>query len=240
MTNKLTELDVAILCGGLGKRLQEQTKGGQKTMVAFDDQPFLVILLNYLKKQGFKRVVLCTGHYAEVVEAYFDNLDLGIEIAYSKEEEPLGTGGAIKNAKAVIKSDPFLVLNGDCFCALDYKSFIEFHFQKNAQATLSLSKLEEKKDFGTIQVGGDDRILSFQEKIDSSQLKEVYVNTGIYCFNREVFDWMPEANRFSFETEFFPFIIDNKVYGFKEENGFIDIGTPDRFKKAQELFKKSE
>jgi NDP-sugar pyrophosphorylase family protein len=236
----LKEIDVAILCGGLGKRLREQTKGGQKTMVTFDEQPFLVILLEYLKKQGFRRVVLCTGHHAEDVEAYFDKLDIGMEIAYSKEESPLGTGGAIKNAKNVILSDPFLVLNGDCFCALDYKAFIDFHFQKKAQATLSLSRLDEKKDFGTIQVGDDGRILSFQEKIESDQSDSVYVNTGIYCFNREAFDWMPGADQFSFETEFFPLIVDKQIYGFKEDKGFIDIGTPDRFKKAQELFRKAE
>ena len=234
----LNEMDVAILCGGLGKRLREQTKGGQKTMVEFDDQPFLVILLKYLKDQGFKRVVLCTGYHAEEVEKYFGQLELGLEIAYSKEPEPLGTGGAIKNAKVVIQSDPFLVLNGDCFCALDYQKFVDFHSQKKAKATLSLSRLEEKKDFGTIQIGEDDQILSFQEKVDSSKLDEVFVNTGIYCFNQEVFDWMPDPDRFSFETEFFPLIVGRDVYGFKEDKGFIDIGTPDRFKKAQEMFRK--
>jgi len=173
----LKELDVAILCGGLGKRLRSETKGGQKTMVSFDDKPFLDILLEYLKGQGFARIVLCTGYHADDVEKYYQENNLGLEIVFSREEEPLGTGGAIKNAKAQIHSENFLVLNGDCFCALDYKEFVDFHFQRNAKTTLALSKLKEKKDFGTISVGSDDRIISFREKIqDDSDSEEIFAN----------------------------------------------------------------
>jgi len=238
---KLSEIDVAILCGGLGKRLRTETKGGQKTMVSVDDQPFLDILLKYLSNQGFTRAVLCTGYHAEDVEEYYAKKDLGIEIAFSREKEPLGTGGAVKNAAKVIKSDSFFVLNGDCFCALKYQGFVDFHFEKGSMLSLVLSRLEDRKDFGTINVDDDGNILSFREKIEAVDPdEEVYVNTGIYCFNKEAVSFMPEEDRFSLELDYFPKVIGKKFYGYRTDDQFIDIGTPDRLKIAQEFLRKVE
>src|SRR3989338_5545846 len=133
---QITEVDALILCGGLGTRLKGVVKDVPKVMAQVDGVPFLNLIISYLKKQGIKRVILATGYKAADVEKYFRENNQGIVIDFSREAEPLGTGGAVKNAGPIITSDPFFVLNGDSFCACDLKKFLKFHTTKKADASL--------------------------------------------------------------------------------------------------------
>jgi len=130
---QLQNTDVLILCGGLGKRLRTEVGDSQKVMARINDRPFLDILLEYLKFQGFKRCILCVGYKADLVEQYYSGHSQGFEIAFSKEEEPLGTGGAIKNAREFVHSDQFFALNGDVFCAINYQEVMDFHLTNNSR-----------------------------------------------------------------------------------------------------------
>ena len=235
----LNNIDVAILCGGLGKRLRGEIGESQKVMAKIGDEPFLDVLLKALARCGFKRFILMTGYKAETIEEYYRTNNFGITIEFSREKEPLGTGGALKHAKDLIHSDPFVCMNGDSLCSLDYQEFLNFYSTKKAGAALVLSKVEDQQDFGTISIDAVQRIVSFQEKqttkafggdsFDSSS----YVNAGVYCFSKKVFDWMPAAEKFMLETDFFPKIVDKVIYGFITQQNFLDIGTPERFRKAQ-------
>ena len=232
----LKDKDVLILCGGLGKRLRSKVQDAQKVMAKVSERPFLDILLDYLAQQGFKRIILCTGYKADTVEQYYHHKKTNLLIEFSKENEPLGTGGAIKNAAPLVHSDRFFILNGDCFCALDYARLLSFHKEKKAIASLVLCRVQERKDFGSVMLGESDAIIDFLEKISESSTP--YISAGIYCFNKNIFNLMPEKNQFSIEKEFFPLLVGKGFFGFKAGQEFIDIGTPERYERAESFIKK--
>lgn len=235
----LKSIDVVILCGGLGKRLRPEVGRRQKTMALIQGQPFLDFLLTYLRRQGFRRVILCTGFQAGQVRDYYRKKSTGLEILFSPEKTPLGTGGAIRNARALIKSDPFVALNGDCFCRLNYRKFVEFFSSRHARAALVLSASRDRKDFGTVVTDARGRITGFMEKAaqdPAGPVKAAYTSNGIYCFGRDILNVMPRKKSFSIERDFFPKLpglLKQRFLGFVWSRPFIDIGTPERFRKAQ-------
>lgn len=231
----LSQIDIAILCGGLGKRLRGTIGEVQKTVAHVDGQPFLDIILEYLSVQGFRRVILCTGFQAEQVESCYRYNPWELTIEFSREDSPLGTGGAVKNARTKIQSQQFIVINGDCFCPVDYQAFVKSHEHAKTSTSLVASFVDEAKDFGTIEINSDGNLVGFREK---SIKGPGLANAGIYLFNQNVWDLMPAQNIFSLEYDLFPQLIPLGVHAFKVRADFFDIGTPERYSKAQEIFKK--
>ena len=232
----ISELDVILLCGGLGARLRSVTNELPKVMVEVEGEPFLNFIIRHLKSQGVERVILCTGYQAQVVENYYRKNDFEIVIDYSREETPLGTGGAIKNAREIIDSDEFFVLNGDCFCPVELKDMLKFHYQKKALATIAAHRIENADEFGTLEIKENKGIASFKEKMKG--VINQYANAGVYCFNKEILNLFPEKDKFSLEVDVFPEMVNAKLFAFLTEKEFLDIGTPDRLQKAINLLKK--
>jgi len=235
----LENVDAVVLCGGLGKRLRSVTGDNPKVMAAVEGRPFLDVLMEYLARQGFKRVILCTGYQADQIEAYYRQNTHGLRFEFSREEEPLGTGGAVRNARCLIQSSPFVVLNGDSFCAVNYRALGEFHQSRKALASVVVSKAEDHRDYGGIVLDETGRIVRFLEKNNpvlsggKKTADEVScVNAGIYCFNDEIFSFMPKARTFSLEYDFFPGLVRHLFFGFLVEEAFLDIGTPERYQQA--------
>ena len=232
MSNDIKQIDAVILCGGLGTRLRSVLGAIPKVMAEINDKPFLDILVQYLKGQGVARIVLCTGHQAQLVESYFSSNPVGVDIGFSREEIRLGTGGALKNAKEKIKSDNFIVMNGDSLCKVDLSAFLEFHKAKRAVASIVVSEVKDASDFGGIEMNEDLSISAFREK--ESVAFGSYVNAGVYCFNKEAFSLMPDQNKFSLEYDLFPALVNKGIYGFCVDKDFMDIGTPERLEKAKD------
>lgn len=228
--------DAVILCGGQGKRLRSVVADKQKVLAQVGDSPFLDILLKNLKRQGIQHVVLCTGYKAEALEDYYRQNPQGLIMEFSREASPLGTGGALKNARYFIGSDPFLVLNGDSFCGVDVKAFLDFHRSKSARASVVVSSVKETSDFGRIALDDLAQITGFKEKADTAP---GYVNAGVYCFNEDVFSLMPEDAAFSLEHDLFPALVGKGFYGFVVEEAFLDIGTPQRYEEAKKKLTQS-
>lgn len=224
--------DVVILAGGLGKRLSSVTGGSQKVLAKINDQPFLEILIDYIASQGGARFILCVGHGRQEVMDHFNNRYQDREIIFSTEEEPLGTGGALKQGASYVKTPYFLAMNGDCFCVIDYHQLIAFHHDHKAQATLAVTLLSDTHEYGTIEIADGGVIEAFKEK--QPLAKASFINTGTYCFQRNVFSLVKTHFKFSIEYDFFPHLVGKSFYAFKVENRFIDIGTPDRYHWAQE------
>lgn len=231
-------LDVLILCGGLGTRLRQTVGATPKVLAEVAGQPFLDRILTQLKTSGFPRVILGSGHQADVVEARYREHDFGLDIHFSREQKPLGTGGAIKLAAPLIRSQNFLVLNGDSFCPVDFKALIDFHVTRRALATIVLSRVQDSKDFGQVSLDSNQRILRFLEK-DPAQ-SAAYVNGGVYCFSKDFLTRLPQAASFSLEKEVFPQLTAEAFYGFVVAEDFVDIGTPERYRKAQKFFNTGE
>ena len=229
----LKNTDIVILCGGLGTRLKGTLGELPKAMARVKGQPFLDILVQYVSSFGFQRFILCTGYKSEVIERYYKRNKNGQEIIISREKTPLGTGGAVKEASKVIRSDRFLVMNGDSFCFLDFTDFVDFHKRKEAFISIGLNRSYDARDYGSITMNRLGRVKAFDEKKVS---RKALVNVGIYLFERSVLSLMPYGEKFSLEYDFFPKNINNRMYGFLTEGSFIDIGTPQRYKKATKFF----
>jgi D-glycero-alpha-D-manno-heptose 1-phosphate guanylyltransferase len=228
--------DVVILAGGLGKRLKSVTGDTQKVLAKIGEKPFLEILIDYIASQGAKRFILCVGHGSDEVEAYFKDKYQTLEIIFSKEEAPLGTGGAIKRGSQHVKTEHFLAMNGDCFCVIDYNALIAAHRGHKANATIAITELPDVREYGSITVNEKLQITGFKEK--SALAQEGLINTGTYCLGRGVFDLAPTPQKFSIEYDFFPHLVGQGFYAFEVENRFIDIGTPERYQWAQEHLRK--
>ena len=241
---ELVEIDVLILVGGQGKRLRSVSRGTPKPLVKINGKPFLTNLIKHLKTFGFKRIILCTGYKAEYFERFVassNNRDLKIVISH--EETPLGTGGAIRNAKGEITSDVFLVLNGDTFCELDYKEFYCEYVQRQALAQIAVNETKSFVNYGMVELDNNERIIGFSEKPENVSCNRVFLNVGIYLFNKKVFELIPKGIPLSLEKDIMPEIVaqfEPFVYAFVTPSNFIDIGTPENYRKALHIIKVDE
>jgi NDP-sugar pyrophosphorylase family protein len=173
-------LKAIILAGGRGKRLRPITDYVPKPLVPIKNIPIIQWQIKYLKKFGIDEIIICTGYKQEMIESYLATKKLGLEIKYSIEKSPLGTGGAIKKAGKMIKDKSFFVLNGDTITNLDLKKLVKI---ENAVAAIEL-----RTKFGILETK-DNKIIQFKEKTDISDL---WMNAGIYHLNQEMLRDMPD------------------------------------------------
>lgn len=228
-------IDVVILCGGLGTRLRNTVHDRPKPMAEINHHPFLDILVNYSYKHGFNRFIFCTGYKGESIRKYYENKEYPASFLFSEEKEPLGTAGAIKNAESLIDSRVFFVLNGDSFCNLNMRSFLEFHASKESCASVALTSVNKSNDCGVVKITDTHRIISFHEKVGMDTYG--FVNAGIYIFDKNILSCIPIGKSYSLEYDLFPILIQQKhIYGFVTEQRFIDIGIPERYELAKIVF----
>ena len=227
---KTRDIDVLILCGGKGERLKCVVSDRPKPMAEVNSKPFLDILIDYISGFGFRRFILCLGYGSDYIKKYYKNKNTDLKILFSEEKTPLGTGGAIKNAELKVRSNPFLVINGDSFCKLDLNEFINFYFINNALFSIVLVKDEEGKGKGTVTLGDSQEVISFDEKANTGH--SALVNAGIYLFEKRIFSMIPPNKNFSFEYELAPGIVNNRFYGFITGESLIDIGTSEGYREA--------
>lgn len=231
----LNQIDVVILCGGKGERLQCVVKDRPKPMADVAGRPFLDILIEHLKGCGFRRFILCAGYKGEIIKDYYSKKPGPFEIITILEDDPLGTGGAIKNAEPTVKSNPFLVANGDSFCAIDYRDLVKFYYEKKAVYAIAVVKIEGNQDGGLVSLDSQDRVTAFDEKTESRGAG--YVNAGVYLLDKKVFNEIKSGEKVSLECDVFPKLTRERFYGYSLDGGLTDIGTPDRYRKAQESLK---
>lgn len=234
MNPPFTEIDVVILCGGAGTRLRSVMSDRPKALAPFGKVTFIDILLGSLKKQGFKNFILCTGFMKKQIFDHFKKIEEDT-IAFSEEDEPLGTGGALKKAKSLISSGTFLVMNGDSICDIDFNEFYIFHKSKKALLSMALVSSKNRGDFGSVVLDNSCEIVEFKEKV--TNIKNSFINAGVYFMEKEIFSYMPDVASFSLEQNFFPEMTRKKSYGFVIDGELMDIGTPERFEKARHILK---
>jgi D-glycero-alpha-D-manno-heptose 1-phosphate guanylyltransferase len=222
-------VDALLLAGGLGTRLRSVVTDRPKVLVDVDGRPFLAHLLDRLAAQGIERAVLCTGYMADQVQAAFGDEYGGVRLAYSKEERPLGTGGALRHALSVVESEDALVLNGDTLIDVDVADLLAAHRRHDATATLVLSPVEDAIRYGSVAVDPSGRITSFAEKTSGSG----WVSAGVYVLRRELIASIPAGGPVSLERDMFPRWIGPTMYAYACDRPFIDIGLPETLARAR-------
>ncbi|MDL0105753.1 D-glycero-D-manno-heptose 1-phosphate guanosyltransferase [Campylobacter vicugnae] len=218
-----TTKEAIILCGGLGTRLRSVISDVPKPMAPIKNKPFLAFVLEYLKKQNISRVVLAVSYKYEIIQEYFGNSYLGMQILYSIEKEPLGTGGAILEALNLINSNSCYVLNGDTFFDVN----LDRLKLDNSDICVALKPMKNFDRYGSVDIDNNSYISAFNEKKFTSN---GLINGGVYLIKKNIFNSFNLPNKFSFE-EFFQenFLIFNaKATVF--DDYFIDIGIPQDYK----------
>lgn len=225
-------MDAIVLAGGMGTRLRSVIQDIPKPMAPVGDKPFLSFILDDLHAQGVQRVVLSTGYKHEVVEQHYQHNYKGMEIVYSVEENPLGTGGGIQKALEKVNTSNALILNGDTMFKVDLQEMARFHKENKADMTIALKKMEDCQRYGTVETK-DHQVIRFREKTE--EVSGGAINGGIYILEKEVLKQMQLPEKFSFEKDFMEaYYQDLRMLGFESDAYFIDIGIPEDYAKAQQ------
>lgn len=226
--------ECVILAGGLGTRLQSVVKDVPKCMAEVAGEPFLYHLFNYVNREAFGHVVLSLGYKAEVVLEWLENKTFPFQISYVIEDEPLGTGGAVKLAFDQVFGESAYVINGDTFFDINTDILSDFHSKKEASISLALKPMVDFDRYGSVELDGKGRVVSFNEK---TYCKKGLINGGVYLINKNVFSSFDLPEKFSFEKDIMEaHIHDMEIYGCDFDNYFIDIGIPSDFEKANNDF----
>ncbi|MBI2069792.1 MAG: nucleotidyltransferase family protein [Elusimicrobia bacterium] len=233
----MKDCQVVILAGGLGTRLRPLTLSMPKPMIEVAGKPFLEHQMLMLKNQGFRRMLLLTGYKAEAVENYFgDGTRWGLEINYSKEKNPLGTGGGLKLAGPFL-DNIFMLLNGDSYLPINYVKFLNAFNSSSSSGLLSIYDAG-KENLGTpgnIELNGQGRILAYSKKRSQPA---PFVDAGASCWRRQIIDLIPPGKPVSLEEDIYPGLIrEGTLAVYKAEARFYDIGTPERVEAFEQYLK---
>jgi NDP-sugar pyrophosphorylase family protein len=224
-----------VLAGGLGTRLRTVLPDTPKSVAPVEGRPFLFFLLEQLTRVGISPVILCTGHRASQVLSEIGNEYKSVPILYSQEEHPLGTAGALRLAwHNYPETAPWLLMNGDSFVDVDLRALIHSHERSGLAATITAVRVENGQRYGTIEWDEGQRITAFREK--SAAPGSLWINGGVYVFERAFLDALPDRVPLSLEVDVFPAWVSRGIHVFASEARFIDIGTPESYALAQRFF----
>jgi mannose-1-phosphate guanylyltransferase len=226
-------LTAIILVGGLGTRLRPLTDRTRKDMLPLVDRPQLAYTFEHLRRFGVTRAIISCGYLPTQIQDHFGDRYGDLRLEYRIEQEPLGTGGAIRFAAEGI-DEPFLALNGDSLRETDLGALVDFHRQRKCRATILLTPVEDPSRYGLVRVHGDDgRVLSFLEKPRPEEIDTNLINAGMYVLEPDVLELIPPGRPVSIEREVFPQLVEEQaVYGVALAGYWLDIGTPDAYLQA--------
>jgi NDP-sugar pyrophosphorylase family protein len=223
----LSQVDVAVLAGGLGTRVATRLGDLPKIMAPAGGRPFLDHLLAWLAGQGARRVVLCLGHRAApVLDHLRQSPPAGIEVLCSVEPEPLGTAGGLAHARPLLTSDPVLVMNGDTLAEVDLAAFLRAYRAAGAGMALVSAAVDAPGRYGNLEIDGAGRVTRFREKSDTGA-PPYWISAGIYLLSRAALDEIAALGRGSLERDVFERRPAGSLLAFRIAGRFLDIGTPE-------------
>lgn len=224
-------MEAIILAGGFGTRLQSVISDIPKPMAPVGKYPFLYYILKWLEKNKINRVILSVGYKWESIYEEFGKHFNSIELGYSIEDSPLGTGGGISLAMNKIRGDNFFIINGDTFFDIELDELLSFHRDNCYDFSLVLKPMKNFERYGTVELVEGNKIIRFNEKLPK---KEGLINGGIYLANNCISKYFPTKEKFSFENDFMEKTLTKLSFGgIIKDRYFIDIGIPEDYNKAQ-------
>ncbi|MDR3113155.1 MAG: nucleotidyltransferase family protein, partial [Endomicrobium sp.] len=215
-----------VLAAGAGTRLRPLTSDIPKPMVPVLGRPALYHTLINLKKNGFDDVCVNLFYKSEVITQYLKNKDLGVKLTFSLEKELLGTAGAVKKNESFF-DDTFCVMSGDGLSDVNLREILKFHKKRKAIATIALKNVDERFEYGVTVTNKEGRVKSFVEKPYWRDVFKSAVNTGIYFFEPEIFNYIPKNKFYDFWKDLFPLLLKNgkRVFGRVFDEYWTDIGN---------------
>jgi len=225
--------DAIVLCGGAGLRLRSVTGNTPKSLASIGGRPFLGILLSQLRRHGFQRAILAVGFQNDLIRTHFGDWAHGLRLDYSIESEPLGTGGALREAADHLESDDALIMNGDSYTDADLSAFALDHREAKADISMLVVPADGRVDCGLVSVDAGGQVLGFSEK--QAVTGKQFVNAGIYMATKHILSAISPGVQVSLEKELFPQWLGEgrHLRAFIHSGECIDIGTPERYQSAQ-------
>jgi|TARA_Y100000031_G_C8165941_1_gene359364 NDP-sugar pyrophosphorylase family protein len=230
----LSQVTAVILAGGLGTRLRKVITNRPKVLAEINGKPFLYYLFDQLTAAGIKKLIVSTGYMAEKIDEIVGSSYKSLQVSYSREKIPLGTGGALKLAGQAVTTKYCLVMNGDSYTDFDFDSLLINHLKLDDSIIIVVKSVEDSSRYGNIHMDEQNNILKFTEKGGTPNWG--LINTGVYLMSTSVLQEIPEKIPCSLEYDFFPSMIGQGICGYKTEGRFIDIGTPESYAQAEYFF----
>ena len=216
-------IQVAILAGGLGTRMRPFTETVPKPMITVLGRPFLDHLIDLLKRNGARRFVLLVSYLGHVIQDYLgDGSKHGIEVLYSYEHEPLGTGGALKNAAGLLEGN-FLVVHGDTLLDIDYQAMVADFEARQTEAMIAAYFHQAQAVPSNLAISPDGTVVEYVKQRPTGE----YVDAGVVALRKSILDLIPSDRKCSLEQEVFPTLIaSGQMKAWKTQINFYDMGTP--------------
>jgi D-glycero-alpha-D-manno-heptose 1-phosphate guanylyltransferase len=224
-------LPALVLAGGFGTRLKSTVPDLPKPLADINGKPFLWWLLSYLENEGVKNVYLSVGYLHEHIRNFFGHKFNCMNLYYIVETEPLGTGGAIKNACRQIPDQQILVLNGDTLAIADLNQLIDFASAYRSKLFMAVAKVQNASRYGTVIKNENNQITGFAEK---GKAGLGLINAGVYLIDKSIFDQFELPHKFSFEVDLLTkYLTLLNLIAYDKITDFIDIGTPEDYALSQ-------
>jgi NDP-sugar pyrophosphorylase family protein len=227
------ECAAVVLAGGQGTRLRAVLPGRQKVVAEVGGRPFLAWVLDRLTAAGVGAAVVCTGHLGAQVRDALGTRHGGLDLRYSEEETPLGTGGAVRRALGHTDARTLLVVNGDSVSAIDLGAVLRRHQARRARGTLVLTRVSDTHRYGRVRVGRNCRVLGFDEKAEVSGPGWAYA--GVMVVARDLVAAAPRAHPCSLERDLLPRWVAAGLDAYRARAPFLDIGTPAAYAAAEQF-----
>lgn len=224
----------AILAGGFGTRMRPLTYTRPKPLLPILNVPMLRRIIDRLPAE-VDGVVLAVNYLADHVRAYLAADPGPLPVDVVEEEEPLGTGGAVKNLEAALGGEPFFVMNGDVVCDLDLGAMLAAHRARGAVGTIHVWPVEDPSRYGVVELADDGQIASFTEKPPAGQAPSDLINAGTYVLEPDVLDLIPPGRAVSMERDVFPKVAGKGLYAYRGGTFWVDAGKPLDYIEAHRL-----
>ncbi|MFQ5986241.1 MAG: sugar phosphate nucleotidyltransferase [Thermoplasmata archaeon] len=222
-------MKAVVLAGGYGTRLLPLTQTVPKPLLPVAGKPCIDYVLRSLGSAGFRQIIVATSYMSDrVIKRIGDGLDYDASILYSFEAAPAGTAGAVKTLEDFVDGT-FVVASGDVLADVNLEKLYKGHAQRGALATMALTRAEDTRQFGVVEVDADGRLVRFQEKPAPEEAFSDLINAGIYVLEPEVLTYVPERKTFDFSKDLFPLLLEKgkALYGMELEGLWMDIGRPE-------------
>jgi len=232
----LAAVDIFVLAGGLGTRIQPVLGDLPKLLAPIAGRPFLEILVDWLKRFGARRVILGLGHRADAVLDYLKaNPPADLQISTTVEPRPLGTAGAVRFVRGKLHSEPALVMNGDTVIAeANLCDLIEAHQKSGSMGTLLCARVKNAERYGRVLINDSKQITAFVEK-DPACRHEGVVNAGVYVVSQSLLDRIATSSAVSIERDIFERLPLGSFSAYITSGELIDIGTPESLAQASQI-----
>lgn len=230
-------MKAVVMAGGFGSRIQPLTNAVPKPMLPIVNRPMMEHIILKLKDVGIKEFVILLYFKPEVIKEYFkDGKDFGIKITYVLPDDDYGTAGAVKCAQKYLKDDNFIIVSGDLVTDFDFQKIIDFHKEKKAKLSITLTPVDNPLQFGVVITNKENRIEKFLEKPSWGEVFSDTINTGIYILEPEILSYIPEEKNFDFSKDLFPKLMDSGVelWGATVNGYWRDVGNPQSYRDVYE------